>query len=168
VEHRHALPGGGVAGGQALALPIDLGAPRGAWRLEIKSDPDAPALASATLLVENFLPARIDFEQSLPDAPLIAGGTATLRIEARYLFGAPGADIGIEGEVTLRAADAVAGWPGYRFGRHDGRGGAASATYFRGARTDAAGRAPQDLTLPAPDAAGSPLKATVITRLTDG
>lgn len=167
VEHRRAMSAAGVAGGHAFALPVGLGAPRGAWRLEIRTDPDAPALATRSFLVEDFMPERIDFEQSLPDAPLSAGGAATLSIQARYLFGAPGSDLGVEGKVILRAAKDVAGWPGYRFGRHDDAPAPAVA-YFSGLRTDARGDAAVDLNLPTPDAGGAPLEATVITRLTDG
>jgi uncharacterized protein YfaS (alpha-2-macroglobulin family) len=139
-EHRRAMSGGGIAGGHAFALPVSLGAPRGAWRLEIRTDPGAPALALQTFLVEDFMPERIDFDQALPDTPLSAGDAATLRIHARYLFGAPSSSLGIEGKLTLRAAKAVAGWPGYRFGRHD-EGRAPAAAYFSGLRTAAHGRA---------------------------
>ena len=41
-----------------------------------------------------------------------------MTVDAKYLFGAPGADLAIEGEVLLRAADGLKDFPGYRFGRH--------------------------------------------------
>ena len=40
-------------------------------------------------------------------------------LTARYLFGAPGADLAIEGEVLLRAAAGLTAYPGYVFGRYD-------------------------------------------------
>ena len=167
VEYRRRVSDGGDAGGHVFALPVGESAPRGTWRLDIHGDPDAPPLASQTVLVEDFLPERIDFDLTLPAAALRIGDTPTLDIDARYLFGAPGSDLSVDGQVVLRAADTVEGWPGFRFGRHDARGSARSE-YFGGMRTDAAGHAGVALDLPEPDAEGQPLEATVIARLADG
>ncbi|MFV0514067.1 MAG: alpha-2-macroglobulin family protein [Jhaorihella sp.] len=167
VEYRRRVSDGGDAGGHVFALPVGESAPRGTWRLDIHGDPDAPPLASQTVLVEDFLPERIDFDLNLPAAALWIGDSPMLEIDARYLFGAPGSDLSIDGQVMLRAADAVEGWPGYRFGRHDARGSTRSE-YFGGMRTDAAGHASVALDLPEPDAEGQPLQATVIARLADG
>ncbi len=65
-----------------------------------------------------FLPERIDFDLTLADDVIRLGDTPSLTVDARYLFGAPGADLAIEGETLLRAASVVAGWEGYSFGRH--------------------------------------------------
>jgi uncharacterized protein YfaS (alpha-2-macroglobulin family) len=167
VEYRRRVSGGGDAGGHVFALPVGETAPRGTWRLEIKSDPKAPALATQTLLVEDFLPERIDFDLALPAGALRIGQTVPLTIEARYLFGAPGSDLSIEGTVDLRGADTVDGWPGYRFGRHDARGWPRRDNFGR-MRTDADGRAVLDLDLPEPDAEGQPLKATFVVRVSEG
>ncbi|MGD9865403.1 MAG: alpha-2-macroglobulin, partial [Pseudodonghicola sp.] len=167
VEYSRHVSAGGQAGGHVFAFPVAASAPRGTWRLDIKSDPDAAALASQTLLVEDFLPERIDFDLSLPDAPLHAGDAPPLSIAARYLFGAPGADLSIEGQVVLRAAETVEGWPGYRFGRHDADSRAQSS-YFGGDRTDARGQATVAIEIPRPETAGQPMQAEVIARLADG
>ncbi|MFK7752862.1 MAG: alpha-2-macroglobulin family protein [Sedimentitalea sp.] len=167
VQYRSVVSDGGNAGGHVFALPVGQTAPRGAWRLDIKSDPKAEALASQTLLIEDFLPERIDFDLTLPDAPLRLGTTPALRVDARYLFGAPGADLNIEGEVQLRAARDVQSWPGYRFGRYDAQGTARSA-YFSGQTTDAQGQAIVQLDLPTPDVPGLPLELRVTARLADG
>lgn len=167
VEYSRHMSDGGNAGGHVFALQIGPSAPRGTWRLDIKSDPDARALASQTLLVEDFLPERIDFDLSLPDAPLRPGDTPPLSINARYLFGAPGSDLSIDGQVTLSSANSVAAWPGYQFGRYDTRTSARSS-FFGGERTDADGLAIIALKMPTPDATGRPLQATVTVRLADG
>ncbi|AAV93461.1 alpha-2-macroglobulin family protein [Ruegeria pomeroyi] len=167
VEYGRKVSDGGVAGGHVFALTTGASAPRGTWRLDIKADPDGPALASQTLLVEDFLPERIDFDLALPDAPILPGDSPPLSIEARYLFGAPGADLSIEGQVQLRAADQIAGWPGYRFGRHDA-GLQTRTSHFGDARTDAAGNARLAVEIPQIDAEGKPLEAVVTARLADG
>jgi alpha-2-macroglobulin len=167
VEYSRHISDGGKAGGHVFDLPVGPSAPRGTWRLDIKSDPDGKALASQTVLVEDFLPERIDFDLALPDAPLRPGDTPPLSIDARYLFGAPGSDLSIDGQVILRSANSVAAWPGYQFGRYDLRTSAQSS-YFGGERTDANGLAIVALELPESDAVGQPLEATVIARLADG
>lgn len=167
VEYSRLISDGGKAGGHVFALPVGLSAPRGTWRLDIKSDPDAPALATQTVLVEDFLPERIDFDLALPDAPLRPGDSPPLSIDARYLFGAPGSDLSIDGQVILSNANSVAAWPDYQFGRYDERG-TAQSSYFGGERTDANGQAIVPLELPVSDATGQPLIATVIARLADG
>ena len=140
VEYRRAVSDGGVAGGHVFSLPVAPDVPRGTWKIEIKSDPKADALARQTVLVEDFLPERIDFDLSLPDAPLRPGDTPPLQIDARYLFGAPGSDLSIDGQVIARPTDAVPGFETYRFGRYDTEISTKS-TYFGDAQTDASGQA---------------------------
>ena len=167
VEYRRRVSDGGKAGGHVFALAVGLSAPRGTWRLEIKSDPKGAALASRTILVEDFLPERIDFDMTLPDTALRAGDSPLLSIDARYLFGAPGADLSIEGQLTLRTASDIAEWPGYRFGRYDAQG-TSQGTYFGDTRTDANGKAVVALDLPAGLVEGQPLEALIVARLADG
>ncbi|WP_446030921.1 alpha-2-macroglobulin family protein [Phaeobacter inhibens] len=170
VEYARLISDRGVAGGHVFALPVGDTAPRGTWRLSILSDPKAPPLASRQILVEDFLPERIDFTQTLTAAAgqeLRPGTNSPLRIEARYLFGAPGRDLSIDGEVTLRPADQLAGWDGYRFGRYDDVV-ASQSRHFGGARTDAEGIGTLSVALPEIEALGQPLVAEVTTRLSDG
>ncbi|MEX0340563.1 MAG: alpha-2-macroglobulin family protein [Arenibacterium sp.] len=169
VEYSRKISGGGQSGGHVFSFDIGAAVPRGAWQLEIKTDPDAPALASSRVLVEDFLPERIDFDLSLPDAPIRLGDAPPLRSDARYLFGAPGADLSSEGQVTLRAASTLADWPGYRFGRHDGSTNPLSS-YFGGMRTDANGQAIVSMDIPTPgdETRGRPLEITATTRISDG
>lgn len=167
VEYLRRVSNSGVAGGHVFALPVDISVPRGSWRLDIKSDPKGTVLASQTVLVEDFLPERIDFDQSLPDAPLRPGDSVPLSIDARYLFGAPGSDLTTDGQVVIRTTQELDVYPGYRFGRYDSAV-TAQSSYFGGERTDAGGKAQLFVEIPQIDAAGRPLEATVITRLADG
>ncbi|MES0862178.1 alpha-2-macroglobulin family protein [Ruegeria sp. SCPT10] len=167
VEYRRAVSDGGVAGGHVFALPVAADVPRGAWKIEVKSDPKGDALARQTVLVEDFLPERIDFDLSLPDAPLRPGDTPPLQIDARYLFGAPGSDLNVDGQVIARPTDTVPGYEAYRFGRYDAEISTRS-TYFGDARTDAAGQATIAVEIPVLETDGVPLEAVVIARLADG
>lgn len=168
VEYSRHLSSGGKMGGHVFALPVGPSAPRGTWRLDIKSDLKAPALATRQILVEDFMPERIDFEQSVANADLLRQGEAAqIDIKARYLFGAPGADLAIDGDLRLRPVDRLEGWPGYRFGRHDAPRDS-QRNYFGDESTDAAGAARITVALPEIEAAGRPLEASLTTRLTDG
>lgn len=167
VEYTRRLSKGGVAGAHVFSLPVAADAPRGTWQVDIKTDPNGPALASQSVLVEDFLPERIDFDLALSPSPLHAGETPLLQIDARYLFGSPGSDLTIEGQATLRAASRVQVWPGYRFGRHDEQGEPASS-FFGNQRTNAQGAASVALELPELATSSQPMELTVTARLADG
>ena len=168
VEYSRALSQNSKAGGHVFALPLGADVPRGAWRLDIVADPAAGPLASQTVLVEDFLPERIDVELALPEAPLRLGDVPPLQVSARYLFGAPGADLAIEGEVRLRAVRGIEGWPGYLFGAHDARFDTLTG-YLEAARTDAQGKALLPLTLPSlSEDPAQPLEAEVTLRVAEG
>ena len=156
-------------GGYVFTQVIVGSAPRGVWRLEMFADLEAPALASRTFLVEDFLPERIDFDLRLADAPLMVGqdSSVDLTLAARYLFGAPGAGLAIEGEVLLRAAEGVAAHPGYAFGRHD-QPFSAQMTALDGAETDQAGNAVLPVFLPQIADPHRPLEARVTIRVAEG
>ena len=169
VEYSRKLSDRHAAGGHVFALPVAASAPRGTWRLALFADPQAPALASQNLLVEDFLPERIDFDLVLPEAVLRAGAPAALDIEARYLFGAAGADLPIEGDITLRAASMLPDWPDYQFGRHDQPFSSQRAALDYGARTASDGTARVMFDVPSPDAGiARPMTATVTVRLAEG
>lgn len=167
VEYSRVVAADTGAGGHVFSLPIAGSAPRGVWRLEIKADLDAPELATQTFLVEDFLPERIDFSLNLPDSPVRLGDTPALTLDAKYLFGAVGSDLSVEGDVTLRAANGLAAFPGYQFGRTDEPFQTVMES-FSGTRTDAKGRA--EITLAMPDVTDPlrPLEMTVAARVAEG
>lgn len=168
VEYSRQLSENAVAGGHVFAMLLGGDVPRGAWRLDIMSDVDGPALASQTVLVEDFLPERIDFDITLPDAPLRITGTPPISVDVRYLFGAPGADLAVQGDLRLRATREIAGWDGYQFGRYDIRFGTRTQS-IGDAVTDAEGKATMALQLPElNEDPGVPLEAQIILRVSEG
>ncbi len=167
-EYSRALSANAVAGGHVFALPIGDQAPRGAWRLDVIADPAQGPLASQTVLVEDFLPDRIEFDLSLPDAPLALGDTPPLEIDARYLFGAPATDLVVEGETRLRTTRHLEDYRGYLFGRHDQRFNTRT-TYFDPARTDAKGTARLSLNMPnVNETPSQPLELSLVARISEG
>jgi uncharacterized protein YfaS (alpha-2-macroglobulin family) len=156
-------------GGYVFSQPIAGSAPRGVWRLEMYADLEAPALASKTFLVEDFLPERIDFDLTLADTPLSVGAEAVvdLTVAARYLFGAPGAGLRIEGEVLLRATEGLAAYPGFVFGRHN-QPFSAQMSALDGGETDETGTAILPVYLPQVEDPHRPLEARVTVRVAEG
>ena len=167
VEYVRALADDVGAGGHIFDFPIAASAPRGTWRMEVYGDLDAAALTAKSFLVEDFLPERIDFELALPDDPIRLGDLPAFSIDAKYLFGAPGADLAIEGEVLLRAASGLDAWPGYIFGKYDEPFNTAVAS-FSDFRTDEAGHAVVDVALPEVDDPKRPLEALFVARVAEG
>lgn len=169
VEYARTLTQEAGAGGYVVAFPVAGTAPRGTWRLDVLADVKAAPLASARVLVEDFLPERIDFDLSMPEGPLAAGDLPLVGIAARYLFGAPGADLAAEGDLRLAAAQGVPGHEGFRFGRHDEPFSPRYETLPE-TRTDTAGQASLSAILPEMGAeeAARPLEARLSVRLREG
>ncbi|MGB3248043.1 MAG: MG2 domain-containing protein, partial [Tabrizicola sp.] len=169
VEYSRQLVEDQGAGGHVFSLPIAGSAPRGVWRLEMYADLEAPALASKTFLVEDFLPERIDFDLTMAEEPLYVGreSSVDLNLAAKYLFGAPGAGLAIEGEVLLRAADGLAAFPGFVFGRYD-QPFSAQMESLNGAETDDQGNAVLPVYLPQIEDPHRPLEARVTIRVAEG
>lgn len=167
VEHSRHVSGGGINGGHVFTLPLAPSVPRGTWRVELFADVEADALASDTVLVEDFVPERIDFDLTLPEGPISPLAPPPLEVSARYLFGAPGADLAIEGELRLSAVTQLDDWPGYRFGRHDDGAGMRTESFPADLTTGADGTAELRLPLPEIDSAGRPMSARVTLRLSE-
>lgn len=167
VEYSRIVSTDDKAGGHAFNLPIGEIAPRGTWTLDIKADVDAPALASRQLLVEDFLPERIDFDMSLPEGNIRPGETAPLTVQARYLFGAPGAGLKAEGRAKLRALRRLDAFPGYRFGQEDTYV-PSPTTYLDGGMTDDAGTLTLPVEMPKAKVEDRPYEATVTMSVQEG
>jgi alpha-2-macroglobulin len=156
------------AGGHVFALTTAGTAPRGSWRIDVLADVEAEPLASTSVLVEDFLPERIDFDM-VTEPFLRLGQPSAMAVAANYLFGPPAPDLPIEGEVLLRSANGLTDWPGYQFGRHNEPFEAQLAGISGADRTDADGSAIVALDLPeVPGGASQPLEAIATLRLTEG
>jgi len=166
VEYTRTVSGAGQAGGHVFSLPLAATAPRGTWRIAVMGDPEAPPLATATVLVEDFIPDRIAVSVEMDKGPLSLTAPGAMRIDAQYLFGAPGADLVVEGDVRVQRRDSIEGWPGYRFGRHDAQF-STQRSYFDGGRTDADGIAQVTFALPEVEAEGVLLEAVALVRVSD-
>ncbi len=96
--------GGAGGGGSAIRIPLPSGAFPGTWSITAHAEPDGPAIGRIELLVEDFVPPRLESVVTASAGYLTSGEAAKLFINARYLFGAPAINLPGELSLTLRAA----------------------------------------------------------------
>ena len=167
VEYARLVSNADNAGGRVFEIPVAGSAPRGSYALSFYSDTKAKPLAVQSVLVEDFIPERIDFDLALPSGPLRLGDRPPLTVDARYLFGAPGADLSVDGQVTLKAQSSVEGYPGYQFGRYD-EIFTPRSNNFGPVSTDQNGQATLELPLPMAADATRPLIADLTVWMAEG
>lgn len=165
--NRTSLPDQG-AGGRAHSIVLPDTAQRGTWRMRVYADPKASALSTVSFLVEDFVPERIDFTLDLPEGNVDVADTVFMKVSARYLYGAPGVDLSIEGETRLRPVSELEGYKGYRFGPHDAK----TSVRYKGLNgdqdlTDENGAATVTLEFPVLENAEQPWEMTAFLRLKD-
>lgn len=155
------------AGGHVLRFDLGEEAPHGSWRIALRTDPEGADLGEARFLVSDFLPDRIELDLDLGGAaPLALNQPISATVQARYLFGSPGADLTVEGQLQLRPSTRLADWPGYHFGRHDRE--PHDMIWAEPGQTDAAGRRTIRFTPPAEPGAGQPWDAKLQIEVAEG
>jgi alpha-2-macroglobulin len=150
-------------GGFSFDYDIPKSAPRGLWRIEAQAD-GAGLVGSETFAVEDFVPQRIEVKVDVDESrPMRADEPRPVAVAARYLYGAPAADLGVEAEARVRLdPNPFPALPGYRFGPADARFQERFLTLPRGV-TDKDGKA--NVTLRVDDADltyGAPLRADLV------
>ena len=162
---RRQLADGG-AGGFAWDTALPAGAQRGIWRFAVHTDPEEPAVAETSVRVEDFQPEKLDFTLSASSETFDPEAPPTISVDGRYLFGAPAANLDVQGEVVVSEAAGLDGLDGYRFGLSDD----AVETIrqpFDTVKLDADGKAEVSLTAFAPPATTKPLQASLQVRVID-
>jgi uncharacterized protein YfaS (alpha-2-macroglobulin family) len=119
VEYRRiVVPDQGI-GGRSLSFPMISAAPTGTYRVRAYTDPKAPAVGSASFLVEDYVPDRMEFDLASPTGKLSKETPAEVTVDGRFLYGAPASNLDLEGEMKIKAADQRPGFAGYKFGIND-------------------------------------------------
>jgi uncharacterized protein YfaS (alpha-2-macroglobulin family) len=118
VEDRRVVNNGAL-GGYALDLPLLGSAMRGTWTMQVFTDPKATAIGEKTFLVDDFVPDRIEFDMTSDLKEIEVGQPVPVKIDGRFLYGAPAVGLGLEGEVVLKPTRETPAFPGYQFGLAD-------------------------------------------------
>lgn len=117
---RTRFDGAAQAGAVFLDYDVAKDAARGLWRVRVEID-GLGVVGEESFAVEDFVPQRVALELDADaDAPLAMGETRAIQADARFLYGAPGAGLAIEGEARVEVDPSpFKSFAGYRFGRHD-------------------------------------------------
>ncbi|MGF1545348.1 MAG: alpha-2-macroglobulin [Parvularculaceae bacterium] len=109
-------------GSFSLEYDLPRSAPRGSWSARVEAG-GAGTAGAVSFAVEDFVPQRIEVALDTDETtPLVVGDARSARIEARYLYGAPAADLAVEAEARLRVdPNPFPSRPGYRYGPVEGR-----------------------------------------------
>ncbi len=165
VEYKRVLIDDGGEGGHTYTLPLLSSSASGTWRVAAYVDPKGDPIGETTFLVEDYVPERLDFTLKPEQSAVRAGDNAEIEASARYLYGAPGADLDISGELRVEAVKDQ-GLPvlnGYQAGLQDESFEAVSSEIAAKVTTDAKGEA--KVSVPIPDVSASqPLEAKIILR----
>jgi len=150
------------AGGGVIAVNLPATAHRGSWRATAHADPEGPAIGQVGFEVQDFVPQRMAIDIGEKPAALVPGQSFAIPLTARFLYGAPGADLGVEGDLTVELdPNPYPRFPGFRWGMADENPAGEKAQLSAGA-TDAEGRATIAGELPAKLFAGTlPLRAEI-------
>ena len=165
VEHkRMTLIDGGI-GGRTATLALGRGVMTGTWHAKLYADPKAEPLSQSAFLVEDFVPERIDMTLEPAAKSIAVEEQATIKATGRYLYGPPAGDLALEGDILVRPAKELAGFPGYHFGLADEKIEPVRAALEALGTTSADGKADLVIALPAIPRTSRPLEAEVIVRL---
>ncbi len=79
----------------SLYLPVTLStsAASGTWTVEVRADPKADPIGKARFRVDAFVPDRMAVDFGTLPAIIIPGQPASVPVAARFLYGAPGANL---------------------------------------------------------------------------
>ncbi|HWC94841.1 MAG TPA: alpha-2-macroglobulin, partial [Pseudolabrys sp.] len=119
VEYRRALVDDQGLGGRNWEVPLVASAMTGTWHVRAFTDPKRPPVGDATFMVEDYVPDRVEFDLTTEAKSIPRDGPAEVRLDGRFLYGAPASGLDLQGSVTIAAAKERPGFPGYAFGMSD-------------------------------------------------
>lgn len=119
-QAQYRFESGEQAGAVFHDFAIPRAAARGSWRLTLSLD-GMGQIASRTFSVEDFVPQRVALDLDADtDTPLRAGEERPIEADVRFLYGAPGAGLTLEGTARVQLDPSPYDeWDGFSWGLHD-------------------------------------------------
>jgi alpha-2-macroglobulin len=167
VEYQRTVVADQGLGGHALTLPIAASAPSGTWHVHAFTDPKRAAVGETTFLVEDYVPDRIEFDLTPPSGTISQKNPATIGVAGRFLYGAPAADLDLDGDLTIAAAKERSGFAGYQFGLADDDVAPVQQPLDDLPATDAAGKASFPVAIDKLPSTSHPLEARIAVRMAE-
>jgi alpha-2-macroglobulin len=167
VEYRRALVQDQGVGGHSLTLPIAASAPTGTWHVQAFTDPKRPPVGETTFLVEDYVPDRIEFGLTSSSGTISQKNPATVNVAGNFLYGAPAANLDLEGDMKIGVAKERNGFPGYQFGLADEDVQAIQQPLDDLPTTDDAGNAKFSVAIDKLPPSSHPLEANIAVRMAE-
>jgi uncharacterized protein YfaS (alpha-2-macroglobulin family) len=168
VEFRRAVLTDRGAGGRSLAVPLNSAVPSGTWRVRAFTDPKGTSVGETSFMVEDYVPERLEFELSSEDKMIKADAPVELKVDGRFLYGAPASDLQLEGDMLVAPAAGRPGFPGYQFGVADEETTSNERTPIENLpESDAHGIATFPVSLPKPPTSTRPQEAQIFIRMAE-
>ena len=166
VEFSRELLQDGGDGGRSLTLTIPATAMTGTWRISVHADPKGPSIGDTEFLVEDYTPERLEMSLTPDKTVISAEAGVNVKVEGRYLYGAPASDLALEGEVNVSARGAgPEGYANYDFGLEDEKFAPLRQPLENLPNTDGKGVATVKAELPPLTQTTKPLKAELVVRM---
>lgn len=168
VEYRRASVADQGDGGRAWSLALISGLQTGTWRIKAYADPKRPPIGETSFLLADYVPERIDVTLKAQKPRLAKGEPAIVDVQADHLYGAPGAELEVRGDVTVELAETttVPGLEGYTVGLDDEPFESVSKELEETGSTDEKGHARLTVEIP-PTTVTRPLQAKVDVAVTE-
>ncbi len=167
VEYRRAVvPDQGV-GGRSLSVGLVPSAPTGTWRVRVFADPKRPPVGETTFMVEDYVPDRLEFDLATTAKSISKESPAEITVDGHYLYGAPAAELDLDGEVVIRPADERPGFARYQFGLADEEVESTRVPLEGLPDTDVSGKAKFAVHIDKQPASTRPLEAQVTVRMAE-
>ncbi|QUS39933.1 alpha-2-macroglobulin family protein [Tardiphaga alba] len=168
VEFRRTVLQDQGAGGRSLTLPLNSAVPTGTWRVRAFTDPKAPSIGETTFMVEDYVADRIEFDINSKDKLIKADLPVELKVDGRFLYGAPASGLQLEGDLLVAPAAARPGYPGYQFGVADEESASNERKPIEDLpEADANGSATFPVSLAKPPSSTRPQEAQIFIRMTE-
>ncbi|MBR1121088.1 alpha-2-macroglobulin family protein [Bradyrhizobium lablabi] len=120
VEYRRAVLPDQGAGGRTMSIALNSAVPTGTWRARAFTDPKGSSIGETSFMVEDYIPERIEFTLSAKEKQIQAEVPVELKVDGRFLYGAPASGLQLEGDMLVTTAvSGRPGYPGYQFGVAD-------------------------------------------------
>ncbi|MDP1583894.1 MAG: alpha-2-macroglobulin [Bradyrhizobium sp.] len=168
VEFRRAVLPDQGAGGRSMALTLNSAVPTGTWRARAFTDPKGSAVGETTFMVEDYIPERIEFELTSKDKQIKADAPVELKVDGRFLYGAPASGLQLEGDMLVAPASGRPGFAGYQFGVADEETTSNERTPLENLpEADARGVATFPVSLAKPPSSTQPQEAQIFIRMAE-
>jgi uncharacterized protein YfaS (alpha-2-macroglobulin family) len=168
VEFRRAVLADQGAGGRSLTLPLNSAVPTGTWRVRAFTDPKGSSVGETTFMVEDYVPDRIEFDISAKDKQIKPDAPVELKVDGRFLYGAPASGLQLEGDMLVAPASGRPGFAGYQFGVADDETTSNERTPIENLpEADANGTATFPVSLAKPPTSTRPQEAQIFIRMAE-